>query len=441
MLTGIKTHFYPDHDMANALAQWIGCARVIYNAKCEEDSYLRKFSAKYLPVGTYAPADKSYSQYKTLELTPWLSQCPSQILRNSATIWHRTYNRFLDGLGGRPKRKNRVSGNYIWLTQELFSIKWEGSTCVLTIGTKRNNVGTVRVKWNKSRIPKSQPKSIWIKKTAHRWHIAFSYDDGHVVNEFDTKDHLKHLKKFSEAELVEMITPVDRGVAKPLHTHNAIYSMWDYEKKKLDDRHKKLKRYQRRMARQKKGSNRRHRTVAKISRIHEKIANTRSDFWHQATHSLVANSKVIVIEDLKLNNMTRRAAPKLNATSGRWEKNGAKAKSGLNKAILNAGLGTFEVLLNYKMKRACKPLFKVSAHHTSQECANCGYTHPGNRKTQSDFKCLNCNHKGNADQNAALVIRKRAIEFIKHSGTELTGTDKNVLRLRAGANSRKTGDC
>lgn len=98
----------------------------------------------------------------------------------------------------------------------------------------------------------------------------------------------------------------------------------------------------------------------------------------------------------------------------------------------------FETLLKYKMEKACKPLFKVAPHHTSQECACCGYTHPGNRKTRAGFKCLSCGHADNADHNAALVIRKRAIQLIKDSGTELAGTDKNVLQLRASANSRKT---
>lgn len=110
----------------------------------------------------------------------------------------------------------------------------------------------------------------------------------------------------------------------------------------------------------------------------------------------------------------------------------------LNKAILGLSLGRFETLLKYKMEKACKPLFKVAPNHTSQECACCGYTHPGNRKNQSDFHCLSCHYEDNADHNAALVIRKRAINLILHSGTELVGADKNVLQPRVSVNSRKT---
>ena len=146
--------------------------------------------------------------------------------------------------------------------------------------------------------------------------------------------------------------------------------------------------------------------------------------------------------NLKLKNMTKRAKPKVCEITGKWLKNGARAKSGLNKALLGVGLYQFEQLLTYKMRMADKPLFKVAPHHTSQECAHCGHIHPSNRITQSDFKCQACGHSDNADHNAAVVIRKRAINLILNSGTELAGTHKNVLKLRASveksANSCKT---
>ena len=437
MLTGVRTHFNPSSDMAQTLSQWIGCARVIFNAKCDEDRYLRTYATKYLPIGTYPEVNKTASQFKNPELTPWLSDCPSQILRNAATIWAHTYSRFFKGLGGRPQRKTKAKGNYIWLTKELFRLRWENSMCLLTLGTAANPIGTVRIKWNKSRIPKQNPNSVWIRKTAHRWYVSFAYEDGNLVQNCESQEHLEHLKQFSREELEAMITPVDRGVAKPLHTHNAVYVMTQSEKRDASERECRLKRYQRQMARQVKGSNRRKKTIQRVARLHEKTANVRDNFWHQTTRALVDNSQVVVLENLKLQNMTRRAKAKQDE-HGRWVKNGAAAKSGLNKAMLGVALGRFEVLLKYKMERACKPLFKVAPHHTSQECASCGHIHSGNRKTQSDFECLKCGHKDNADHNAALVIRKRAIDLILDSGTELVGACKNVLQPGTSANSCKT---
>lgn len=153
-------------------------------------------------------------------------------------------------------------------------------------------------------------------------------------------------QRFSATELEALITPVDRGVAKPLHTHNATYVMTQSEKEKLAARECKLRRYQRMMVRQVKGSTRRKETFKKIARLHEKTANVRDNFWHQTTRALVDNSQVVVIENLQLKNMTRRAKAKQDE-HGRWIKNGAAAKSGLIKAILNVALGRFEVMLKY----------------------------------------------------------------------------------------------
>jgi putative transposase len=448
MLTGIKNHFVPTPQLSEILAQWIGCARLIYNAKCDEDRYLRSYAQKYLPVGTFPAIDKSYSQYKT-ELTPFLADCPSQVLRNSATIWHRSYSRFLKGLGGRPTRKNKSKGNYIWLTRELFSIRWKGRNATVIIGTHKNPVGQIKVRRHKERIPKAHPVSIWIRRTAHKWHISFSYDDGHVVEQVSNADHLSHLKTLSMDVLETMVTGIDRGIAKPVQTDqlSTVYVMSQQSIQKTALLERKRKRYQKRLARQMKGSKSRFKTVQSISKVSAKITAIRHDFWHKTTHQIATESKVVVIEDLKLKNMTKRPKPKPCPHSGKWLRNGAAAKSGLNKAMLNAGLGLFDVFLTYKMARENKPLFKISAYQTSQECAQCGYTHPKNRITQADFHCLSCHHKDNADHNAAVVIKKRAIHLILHSGTELVGPHKNVLRLRTSTpfkvkgekNHRKTG--
>jgi putative transposase len=48
----------------------------------------------------------------------------------------------------------------------------------------------------------------------------------------------------------------------------------------------------------------------------------------------------------------------------------------------------------------------VRPEYTSQQCSNCGYTERRNRKGEV-FRCLKCNHSGNADINAAINILQR----------------------------------
>jgi putative transposase len=132
------------------------------------------------------------------------------------------------------------------------------------------------------------------------------------------------------------------------------------------------------------------------------------------------------MEDLKTKNMTARPKAK-KGEDGKWEKNRASAKAGLNKSILDKGWHQVEAFIKYKSFRAGKAFFKVPAHHTSQECAACGHIHPENRKSQAIFDCLGCGTKLNADENASRVIAKRAINLILDPGSGLS--EKGVLRL------------
>jgi putative transposase len=77
------------------------------------------------------------------KLTPWLFDCPSQILRNSVVNWYQTYGQFMRGECGKPKKKPFKDGSgSIHLTRELFSFETcEDGNTRLFIGSKRNNIG------------------------------------------------------------------------------------------------------------------------------------------------------------------------------------------------------------------------------------------------------------------------------------------------------------
>ena len=68
-----------------------------------------------------------------------------------------------------------------------------------------------------------------------------------------------------------------------------------------------------------------------------------------------------------------------------------KAKSGLNRSILDQGWSKFVNQLEYKSKWYGSDVVAVDPRYTSQRCSICGYTHKDNRKTQAEFVCLACN--------------------------------------------------
>lgn len=162
MLFGISLKANPTHEQRLILSKWMGCARFIWNAKCQEENYHTKFARKYFPIGTYAPIDQKYSHFKNKELSPWLNDVPSQILRNSAVNWYNTYYNFIKGLCDKPKKKPKLESGSIHLTKELFLFKEcaDGVTR-LFVGTKKYNVGFLKVKNHKKY---KKPDSIYIKK-------------------------------------------------------------------------------------------------------------------------------------------------------------------------------------------------------------------------------------------------------------------------------------
>ena len=419
---GIKYKANPTDEQKLILSQWMGCAKTIWNAKCDEDKYLRSYAKKYLPIGTFPEVDQEYSKYKSKELTPWLFSCPSQILRNSSTNWYKTYWKFIKGECGRPRRKKKIDEGSIHLTKELFEFKKNrGGSYQLFIGSKNKNIGFLSIKTHKKVI---HPQSIYIKKRNGEYSVSFCYQDKASEKDLIKKEsYLKRLSKLDISELNEMTEGIDRGIKIAIQGTEKAYDYTEIEKKRLVSLEKKRKRYQKWMAKQVLTSNRRKKTKRKIAKTYIKQANIRNNFCHQKSHELVnkTDKTVFVFENLKTKNMTRKPKAKQDK-HGRWLKNKARAKAGLNKAILSKGWYKLELYTTYKAFRAKKVVFKVSPYHTSQECADCGHIQPENRKTQASFLCCSCGHAENADINAAKVIKKRAVNLIKHSGTELSKT-------------------
>jgi putative transposase len=168
----------------------------------------------------------------------------------------------------------------------------------------------------------------------------------------------------------------------------------------------KKRRYQRRMARKQKGSKRYERAKVSYAKHSRKQANIRLDRAHKISTSLVKSDKsVFVLEKLPIQNMTKKTKPKKCEMSGKWLKNNARAKSGLNRAILNSTPSQMLNLLYYKVNRAGKALFLIDPKYTSQTCSSCNSTTKDNRKSQALFECVSCGHTENADTNAAKNIK------------------------------------
>ncbi len=161
----------------------------------------------------------------------------------------------------------------------------------------------------------------------------------------------------------------------------------------------RLAKEQRKLSRKQKGSQNWKKQKKKISGLHHTITNARKDFLHKLSTKISKSQARVYVESLQIRNMSASARGTLE-DPGR----NVKAKSGLNKSILDQGWYEFHRLLQYKLDWQGGSLVEVDSRNTSQRCSCCGHTEKRNRKSQEIFKCLNCGHEENADVNAAINI-------------------------------------
>ena len=186
---------------------------------------------------------------------------------------------------------------------------------------------------------------------------------------------------------------------------------------------KRLKYLQRKMARQdrvneakggkpaKFASKRRQKTLNQLNALQGRIVRHRNDWIEKTTAKLAQENRLVAMEDLDVQAMTRRPKPKPDpARPGRYLPNGAKAKAGLNRSILSNNWSRLYKRLKDKMDANGGNLVVVPAAYTSQTCHECGHVALENRDSQAVFRCVGCGYEANADVNAAMNILSRALK-------------------------------
>ena len=160
-----------------------------------------------------------------------------------------------------------------------------------------------------------------------------------------------------------------------------------------------MRRLSQQIARCQRGSGRRRAAVAKLNVLHARVRNRRVDFCAQTAHRLCKDNAVVVLEDLRIRNMTASAAGSIEVP-GR----GVAAKSGLNRAILDKGWHMLELALTSAARYTGTAVVKVNPAYTSQTCHVCKHADRRSRESQADFRCTACGHQAHADVNAAKNI-------------------------------------
>jgi putative transposase len=162
-------------------------------------------------------------------------------------------------------------------------------------------------------------------------------------------------------------------------------------------------------------------TYEQIAALRARQTRRRKDWLHKSTTDLAKSHGVVVVEDLRVQNLTRSARGTIEHP-GR----NVRAKAGLNRSILGMAWGKAEQMLAYKCPLHGGVLVRVDPRNSSIACAKCGHASATNRLNQATFRCVTCRHTTNADTNAAQVLLQRGLTALSGATPGCGGTAREV---------------
>jgi putative transposase len=171
-----------------------------------------------------------------------------------------------------------------------------------------------------------------------------------------------------------------------------------------------------------RGGRNRGKALLLLRRAWERLRRVRRAHLHAVARDLVERYDAIAFERLAVRAMTRSA-------KGTREMPGrnVRAKSGLNRALLDASFSMLRTLVGEKAEGAARRVIDVAAAYSSQTCSACGNVAAEARRGER-YSCVipGCGYVGDADINASRVIAQRAFGRPAASGAGMP--DRNDPR-------------
>ncbi|EEO0260685.1 IS200/IS605 family element transposase accessory protein TnpB [Salmonella enterica] len=367
-LQAFKFQLRPDGQQEREMRRFAGACRFVFNRALARQNENHEAGNKYIP---YTKMASWLIEWKSVPETQWLKESPSQPLQQALKDLERAYKNFFQKRTSFPRFKKRGQSDSFRYPQGI------------KLDQEHNRISLPKLGWiryRNSREVIGEVKNVTVSQSCGKWYVS-------IQTEYEVSEpqHESTSMVGLDAGVAKLATLSDGTVFEPVNSFKT--------------NQKKLARLQREMSRKVKFSNNWQKQKRKIQRLHSRIANIRRDYLHKVTTTISKNHAMIVIEDLKVKNLSKSATGTLSQP-GR----NVRAKSGLNRSILDQGWYEMRRQLEYKQLWRGGQVLAVPPAYTSQHCACCGHTAKENRQSQSQFRCQACGYTANADVNGARNI-------------------------------------
>ncbi|MDL4915527.1 MAG: transposase [Enterobacterales bacterium endosymbiont of Blomia tropicalis] len=369
-LQAFKYELRTDDQQERQMRRFAGSCRFVFNRALALQKERHERGEKKLG---YAGMCRLLTGWRNSAETEWLGDAPVHPLQQTLKDLERAYTNFFARRADFPRFKKKGQGDsFRYPDPKQIKLDQENSRIFLP------KLGWLR--YRNSRQVSGIVKNVTVIQSCGKWYIS-------IQTEFEVPDPVHPSTSMAglDAGVAKLATLSDGTVFEPVNS---------FQKNK-----KKLAALQRQLSRKVKFSNNWQKQKRKIQRLHSCIANIRRDYLHKVTTTISKNHAMIVIEDLQVKNMSKSSAGAVSQP-GR----NVRAKSGLNRSILDQGWYEMRRQLEYKQLWRGGQVLAIPPAYTSQRCACCGHTAKENRLSQSKFRCLACGYTANADVNGARNI-------------------------------------
>jgi putative transposase len=364
-----KYELMPTGDQQRLIRRFAGACRFVFNKALALQKERYEHGLKKL---CYAGLCKLLTDWRNSAETLWLADAPTHPLQQTLKDLERAYANFFAKRAGFPRfKKKGQSDRFRYPDPKQVKLDQANSRIFLP------KLGWLR--YRNSRDVLGMVKQVTVSASGGRWFVA-------IQTEREVEQPIPQ----------GGVVGIDMGIARfaTLSDGSFIAPLNSFK------RHESaLRKAQQAMSRKMKFSSNWKTARARVQRIHVRIANARRDYLHKVTTTISQNHAMVCIEDLQVRNMSRSAA----GTTGKPGKN-VRAKSGLNKSIVDQGWFEFRRQLDYKLAWNGGYLIAVPPQNTSRTCPCCGQVSAENRQTQAQFRCVGCGFEENADVVGAINI-------------------------------------
>lgn len=382
-LQAFKYELRPDGQQERQLRRFAGSCRFVFNKALALQRERREQGESRLG---YAGLCKRLTEWRNGTETAWLADAPVHPLQQALKDLERAYANCFARQADFPRFKKKGQPN---------SFRYPDPKQI-KLDQANNRLFLPKLGWLRYRNSRDVPgavKSATVSLSCGKWYVS-------IQTEREVEQSTPH----------GIAVGIDMGIARFATLSDGTFHAPLNSFKRHETA---LRKAQQGLSRKAKFSSNWKKVKARVQRIHSRIGNARRDYLHKLSTAIGQNHAMVCVEDLRVRNLSGSAAGTAEVP-GR----NVRAKSGLNKAILDQGWFEFRRQLDYKLSWNGGHLVVVPPHHTSQECPECGHTAPGNRKTQARFWCLACGFEGHADVVGAINILSRGMQKWRDEGRD-----------------------